>query len=56
MLSNQKNPLVSIFIPIYNSAKFLRESLDSIVSPNIQIVFDNKIFILVLSSFRSMVY
>ena len=31
MLSSQKNPLVSICIPTYNSAKSLRESLDSIV-------------------------
>ena len=32
MLLNQKNPLISICIPTYNGAKFLRECLDSIVN------------------------
>jgi len=31
MLLNQNSPLVSICIPTFNSAKFLRECLDSIV-------------------------
>lgn len=44
MLSNQKNPLVSICIPTYNSAKFLREFLDSIVNqtyPNKEIIISD---------------
>ncbi len=45
MLLNQNNPLVSICIPTYNSARFLRECLDSIVNQTYQnkeiIVSDN---------------
>lgn len=45
MLLNQKKPLVSICIPTYNNARFLRESLDSIVNQTYQnkeiIVSDN---------------
>jgi len=46
MLSNQKNPLVSICIPTDNSARFLRESLDSIVNqtyPNKEIIISDNI-------------
>jgi len=45
MLLNRNKPLVSICIPTYNSARFLRESLDSIVNQTYQnkeiIVSDN---------------
>jgi len=45
MLLNQKMPLVSICIPTYNNARFLRECLDSIVNQTYQnkeiIVSDN---------------
>jgi len=44
MLSNQKNPLVSICIPTYNSARFLRECIDSIVKqtyPNKEIIISD---------------
>lgn len=46
MLLNQKNPLVSICIPTYNSARFLRESLDSIVNqtyPNKEIIISDNV-------------
>lgn len=44
MLLNQKYPLVSICVPTYNSARFLRESLDSIVNqtyPNKEIIISD---------------
>ena len=44
MLLNQNNPLVSICIPTYNSAEYLRESLDSIVNqtyPNKEIIISD---------------
>ena len=44
MLLNQNNPSVSICIPTYNSAKFLRECLDSIVNqtyPNKEIIISD---------------
>ncbi len=44
MLLNQNNPLVSICVPTYNSARYLRESLDSIVNqtyPNKEIIISD---------------